>query len=203
MNQSAQIFQIPWKHAARHGWSIDQDATLFRSWAMHTGRSPTQTLTHFCISFWIYYYYLYYYCCCGYLCVTLFFSLTSTQPIISVTSHKNYIFFNVCGCSGRWKVDNKTIFHQITVNGVIILKLSWCSIVFDHFCICRKRQVQKSCRVMWNHSLLGKVMLCNHHIMGKLSFCCCLRRSCCCQSPATALEGIGMKTNESTVKSSE
>ncbi|CAF92752.1 unnamed protein product, partial [Tetraodon nigroviridis] len=38
MNQSAQIFQIPWKHAARHGWSIDQDATLFRSWAMHTGR---------------------------------------------------------------------------------------------------------------------------------------------------------------------
>ncbi|KAM9410454.1 interferon regulatory factor 1-like [Pholidichthys leucotaenia] len=38
LDQSAQIFQIPWKHAARHGWSIDQDATLFRSWAMHTGR---------------------------------------------------------------------------------------------------------------------------------------------------------------------
>lgn len=38
--QSAQIFQIPWKHAARHGWSIDQDATLFRSWAIHTGRKP-------------------------------------------------------------------------------------------------------------------------------------------------------------------
>lgn len=37
--QSARIFQIPWKHAARHGWSIDRDATLFRSWAMHTGRS--------------------------------------------------------------------------------------------------------------------------------------------------------------------
>ncbi|XP_056881193.1 interferon regulatory factor 1a isoform X3 [Takifugu flavidus] len=36
LDQSAQIFQIPWKHAARHGWSIDQDATLFRSWAMHT-----------------------------------------------------------------------------------------------------------------------------------------------------------------------
>ncbi|KAM4596075.1 interferon regulatory factor 1-like isoform 2-T2 [Fundulus diaphanus] len=38
VDQSARIFQIPWKHAARHGWSIDRDATLFRSWAMHTGR---------------------------------------------------------------------------------------------------------------------------------------------------------------------
>uniref|UniRef100_A0A3P8VTJ4 Interferon regulatory factor 1-like n=1 Tax=Cynoglossus semilaevis TaxID=244447 RepID=A0A3P8VTJ4_CYNSE len=38
LDQTAQIFQIPWTHAARHGWSIDRDATLFRSWAMHTGR---------------------------------------------------------------------------------------------------------------------------------------------------------------------
>ncbi|XP_076012069.1 interferon regulatory factor 1-like [Genypterus blacodes] len=38
LDQSEKIFQIPWKHAARHGWSIDRDATLFRSWAMHTGR---------------------------------------------------------------------------------------------------------------------------------------------------------------------
>lgn len=38
LDQSARIFQIPWKHAARHGWSIDRDATLFRSWAMHTGK---------------------------------------------------------------------------------------------------------------------------------------------------------------------
>ncbi|KAM9765804.1 interferon regulatory factor 1-like [Menidia menidia] len=38
LDQSARIFQIPWTHAARHGWSIDRDATLFRSWAMHTGR---------------------------------------------------------------------------------------------------------------------------------------------------------------------
>ncbi|KAM7406324.1 hypothetical protein PAMP_000708 [Pampus punctatissimus] len=37
LDQSARVFQIPWKHAARHGWSIDRDATLFRSWAMHTG----------------------------------------------------------------------------------------------------------------------------------------------------------------------
>ncbi|CAL9701922.1 unnamed protein product [Knipowitschia caucasica] len=38
LDQAAQIFQIPWKHAARQGWSIDRDATLFRSWAIHTGR---------------------------------------------------------------------------------------------------------------------------------------------------------------------
>lgn len=117
MNQSAQIFQIPWKHAARHGWSIDQDATLFRSWAMHTGRSPTQTLTHFCISFWIYYYYLYYYCCCGYLCVTLFFSLTSTQPIISVTLHKNYIFLMCVAvvADEKWTIRLFSIRSQLTV----------------------------------------------------------------------------------------
>lgn len=45
-SQSACIFQIPWKHAARHGWSIDRDATLFRSWAMHTGTS--HALTQMC-----------------------------------------------------------------------------------------------------------------------------------------------------------
>ncbi|XP_075712562.1 interferon regulatory factor 1 [Rhinoderma darwinii] len=32
------IFQIPWKHAARHGWDIERDACLFRSWALHTGK---------------------------------------------------------------------------------------------------------------------------------------------------------------------
>ncbi|XP_056431031.1 interferon regulatory factor 1-like [Hyla sarda] len=32
------VFQIPWKHAARHGWDIEKDACLFRSWAMHTGK---------------------------------------------------------------------------------------------------------------------------------------------------------------------
>lgn len=30
-------FQIPWKHAAKHGWDINKDACLFRSWAIHTG----------------------------------------------------------------------------------------------------------------------------------------------------------------------
>ncbi|XP_016331599.1 interferon regulatory factor 1a isoform X2 [Sinocyclocheilus anshuiensis] len=37
-DQSARVFQIPWKHAARHGWNIEKDATLFRNWAIHTGR---------------------------------------------------------------------------------------------------------------------------------------------------------------------
>uniref|UniRef100_A0A8D0L7F8 Interferon regulatory factor n=1 Tax=Sphenodon punctatus TaxID=8508 RepID=A0A8D0L7F8_SPHPU len=32
------IFQIPWKHAAKHGWDINKDACLFRNWAIHTGR---------------------------------------------------------------------------------------------------------------------------------------------------------------------
>lgn len=32
------IFQIPWKHAAKHGWDINKDACLFRKWAIHTGR---------------------------------------------------------------------------------------------------------------------------------------------------------------------
>lgn len=35
--QEEMIFQIPWKHAAKHGWDINKDACLFRSWAIHTG----------------------------------------------------------------------------------------------------------------------------------------------------------------------
>ncbi|PIO31007.1 hypothetical protein AB205_0098630 [Aquarana catesbeiana] len=38
LNKEEMIFQIPWKHAARHGWDMDKDASLFRSWAIHTGR---------------------------------------------------------------------------------------------------------------------------------------------------------------------
>ncbi|XP_053573168.1 interferon regulatory factor 1 isoform X2 [Bombina bombina] len=38
VNKEEMIFQIPWKHAARHGWDINKDACLFRSWAIHTGR---------------------------------------------------------------------------------------------------------------------------------------------------------------------
>ncbi|KAE8614493.1 hypothetical protein XENTR_v10008188 [Xenopus tropicalis] len=38
INKEEMIFEIPWKHAARHGWDINKDACLFRSWAVHTGR---------------------------------------------------------------------------------------------------------------------------------------------------------------------
>lgn len=38
INKEEGIFQIPWKHAARHGWDIEKDACLFRSWAIHTGK---------------------------------------------------------------------------------------------------------------------------------------------------------------------
>ncbi|XP_042682483.1 interferon regulatory factor 1 [Centrocercus urophasianus] len=38
INKDKMIFQIPWKHAAKHGWDIEKDACLFRSWAIHTGR---------------------------------------------------------------------------------------------------------------------------------------------------------------------
>ncbi|XP_029439987.1 interferon regulatory factor 1 isoform X2 [Rhinatrema bivittatum] len=38
INKEKMIFQIPWKHAARHGWDMELDASLFRSWAIHTGR---------------------------------------------------------------------------------------------------------------------------------------------------------------------
>ncbi|XP_068133542.1 interferon regulatory factor 1 isoform X4 [Hyperolius riggenbachi] len=38
LNKEEMIFQIPWKHAARHGWDLNKDACLFRQWAIHTGR---------------------------------------------------------------------------------------------------------------------------------------------------------------------
>ncbi|XP_074947318.1 interferon regulatory factor 2 isoform X2 [Phalacrocorax aristotelis] len=36
--QEKKIFQIPWMHAARHGWDVEKDAPLFRNWAIHTGK---------------------------------------------------------------------------------------------------------------------------------------------------------------------
>ncbi|XP_069508620.1 interferon regulatory factor 1 isoform X2 [Ambystoma mexicanum] len=38
VDKEEQIFQIPWKHAARHGWEMAKDACLFEKWAIHTGR---------------------------------------------------------------------------------------------------------------------------------------------------------------------
>ncbi|XP_072534686.1 interferon regulatory factor 2a isoform X2 [Salminus brasiliensis] len=38
VNKEENIFQIPWMHAARHGWDLDKDAPLFMNWAIHTGK---------------------------------------------------------------------------------------------------------------------------------------------------------------------
>ncbi|KAJ1215547.1 hypothetical protein NDU88_003155 [Pleurodeles waltl] len=38
LNEEQKIFQIPWMHAARHGWDVEKDAPLFRNWAIHTGK---------------------------------------------------------------------------------------------------------------------------------------------------------------------
>ncbi|KAG9336000.1 hypothetical protein JZ751_003399 [Albula glossodonta] len=38
VNKEKKIFQIPWMHAARHGWDVEKDAPLFRNWAIHTGK---------------------------------------------------------------------------------------------------------------------------------------------------------------------
>ncbi|XP_072451101.1 interferon regulatory factor 2 isoform X1 [Chiloscyllium punctatum] len=38
LNKEKMIFQIPWMHAARHGWDVEKDAPLFKNWAVHTGK---------------------------------------------------------------------------------------------------------------------------------------------------------------------
>ncbi|XP_028834269.1 interferon regulatory factor 2-like isoform X2 [Denticeps clupeoides] len=38
LDKESKIFQIPWIHAARHGWDLDKDAPLFMNWAIHTGK---------------------------------------------------------------------------------------------------------------------------------------------------------------------
>ncbi|XP_034399101.1 interferon regulatory factor 2 isoform X1 [Cyclopterus lumpus] len=38
VNKEKRIFQIPWMHAARHGWDLAKDAPLFMRWAIHTGK---------------------------------------------------------------------------------------------------------------------------------------------------------------------
>ncbi|KAM3867218.1 interferon regulatory factor 2 [Diretmus argenteus] len=38
VNREKRIFQIPWMHAARHGWDLEKDAPLFMRWAVHTGK---------------------------------------------------------------------------------------------------------------------------------------------------------------------
>ncbi|XP_042614707.1 interferon regulatory factor 2-like isoform X1 [Cyprinus carpio] len=38
VSEEKKIFQIPWMHAARHGWDLEKDAPLFMNWAIHTGK---------------------------------------------------------------------------------------------------------------------------------------------------------------------
>ncbi|XP_077447794.1 uncharacterized protein LOC144067754 [Stigmatopora argus] len=38
LDKEKTMFSIPWKHAARHGWDVDKDASLFKMWAIHTGK---------------------------------------------------------------------------------------------------------------------------------------------------------------------
>uniref|UniRef100_A0A8C1VCP8 Interferon regulatory factor n=1 Tax=Cyprinus carpio TaxID=7962 RepID=A0A8C1VCP8_CYPCA len=38
VNKEEKMFSIPWKHAARHGWQVEKDASLFKQWAIHTGK---------------------------------------------------------------------------------------------------------------------------------------------------------------------
>lgn len=38
LDEEKRQFSIPWKHAARHGWEMDKDASLFKEWAIHTGK---------------------------------------------------------------------------------------------------------------------------------------------------------------------
>ncbi|KAJ3588998.1 hypothetical protein NHX12_009848 [Muraenolepis orangiensis] len=38
VDKDQKMFSITWKHGARHGWQMDKDATLFKYWAIHTGK---------------------------------------------------------------------------------------------------------------------------------------------------------------------
>ncbi|XP_066442941.1 interferon regulatory factor 4-like [Eleutherodactylus coqui] len=37
-NEEKRMFRIPWKHAAKHNYKEEEDAALFRAWAMHKGK---------------------------------------------------------------------------------------------------------------------------------------------------------------------
>ena len=36
-------FRVPWKHASRHGWDIDRDASIFKMWAIYTGKYSSKS----------------------------------------------------------------------------------------------------------------------------------------------------------------
>ncbi|XP_069607116.1 interferon regulatory factor 4-like isoform X1 [Ranitomeya imitator] len=37
-NEEKTVFKIPWKHAAKHNYNEEEDAALFRAWAIHKGK---------------------------------------------------------------------------------------------------------------------------------------------------------------------
>ncbi|XP_077109183.1 interferon regulatory factor 4-like isoform X4 [Ranitomeya variabilis] len=37
-NEEKTVFKIPWKHAAKHNYKEEEDAALFRAWAIHKGK---------------------------------------------------------------------------------------------------------------------------------------------------------------------
>lgn len=45
-NKDEKIFEIPWRHGSRHGYSPQKDADLFARWAMHTGRFDKDSPDH-------------------------------------------------------------------------------------------------------------------------------------------------------------
>ncbi|XP_041362983.1 interferon regulatory factor 2-like isoform X2 [Gigantopelta aegis] len=40
-DQQKEIFDVSWRHGARHGWDITHDADVFCRWALHTGKFKT------------------------------------------------------------------------------------------------------------------------------------------------------------------
>ena len=42
-DRDAGKFRVPWKHASRHGWDIDRDASIFKMWAVYTGKYSKET----------------------------------------------------------------------------------------------------------------------------------------------------------------
>ncbi|CAB1336192.1 unnamed protein product [Coregonus sp. 'balchen'] len=37
-NEDKTMFRIPWKHAAKHDYSLNEDAALFKAWAVYKGK---------------------------------------------------------------------------------------------------------------------------------------------------------------------
>lgn len=38
LNAEKTLIKVPWTHASRHGWEASKDSSLFKRWAIHTGK---------------------------------------------------------------------------------------------------------------------------------------------------------------------